>query len=237
MCTVTLTPLRQVEKGFVLTSNRDEASGRKTLAPSVYMEQGVRMLYPRDEVAGGTWIGVSERQRCICLLNGAFEKHDRNPPYRKSRGVVVRELLAAVDLQQNLEESSFFNIEPFTIIGVDWKKALRFVQFVWDGEEKHFEDLEIREHIWSSSPLYTSQMKRERQEWFAAFREEHISNPESLWKFHTTGGVGDPERDLIMDRSFVKTQSITQITNSGNGVTMLYNDLLEGKMSETVFNF
>lgn len=235
MCTVTLIPLRQVEKGFVLTSNRDEAPGRKTLEPSVYIEQGVRMLYPRDEVAGGTWIGVSERQRCICLLNGAFEKHDRNPPYRKSRGIVVKELLAAVDLEQNLETTSFLNIEPFTVIGVDWKEELRFVQFVWDGKEKHFEDLEIGDHIWSSSPLYTPEMKQQRREWFTALGMERTLRPESLLEFHHSGGVGDPERDLIIDRGFLRTQSITQITHNELGVAMFYKDLLKGKISETVF--
>ena len=51
MCTVSLIPIS--ENDFILTSNRDEAVGRKTLFPEFYQEQGVRVLYPKDAVAGG----------------------------------------------------------------------------------------------------------------------------------------------------------------------------------------
>lgn len=56
MCTVTYIP--QENNNFILTSNRDEAYGRKTLAPSFYTIDGVKMLFPKDAVAGGSWIGV-----------------------------------------------------------------------------------------------------------------------------------------------------------------------------------
>jgi len=28
----------------------------------IYEEEGVKLLYPKDAVAGGTWIGISEKK-------------------------------------------------------------------------------------------------------------------------------------------------------------------------------
>jgi uncharacterized protein with NRDE domain len=85
MCTVTLIP--KGTNNFVLTSNRDEAPNRHTLSPDFYNIENTKLLFPKDEVAGGSWIGVSEKQRVLCILNGGFEKHERKATYRLSRGV------------------------------------------------------------------------------------------------------------------------------------------------------
>ena len=92
MCTVTYLPIGDVD--FILTSNRDEQPSRKTIAPKVYVEDGVELTYPKDELAGGTWIGLSDRNRLVCLLNGGFTKHTRNSYYKMSRGVVVKKILS-----------------------------------------------------------------------------------------------------------------------------------------------
>ena len=77
MCTVTVIPKINSELGFILTSNRDEAADREALPPEFYMEKEIKMLYPKDKLAGGTWIGISEKNRLICLLNGEFKPHVR----------------------------------------------------------------------------------------------------------------------------------------------------------------
>lgn len=91
MCTITFTPISN--HGFILTSNRDEAPGRETLPPEIYNEDGVKLLYPKDAVAGGTWIGVSDRKRVASLMNGGFVAHEPKQSYRKSRGVVLKDIL------------------------------------------------------------------------------------------------------------------------------------------------
>jgi len=75
MCTVTLVPRPESMSGFVLTSNRDESVGRETLSPAWERFEGVRQYFPKDKQAGGTWLGVSEHSRCICLMNGAEKPH------------------------------------------------------------------------------------------------------------------------------------------------------------------
>jgi hypothetical protein len=52
MCTVTYLPLK--DNNFILTSNRDETPLRKTIPPKTYVESGVELIYPKDELAGGT---------------------------------------------------------------------------------------------------------------------------------------------------------------------------------------
>lgn len=233
MCTVTLFPLKS--SGFILTSSRDEAGERKTSPPAFYRESGVKMLFPRDEVAGGTWIGVSERNRLICLLNGGYEAHERAGNYRKSRGVVTKEFLAAVDFEKIAETYNLHQIEPFTMIVVEWEPVLRFVEFVWDGQEKHLKEPGLKSHIWSSSPLYTSEMKEIRKKWFVDFQQNKKATPEDLWEFHHSAGTGDKNIDIIMDRGFVRTQSITQVVNSSSKIKMKYEDLGNKRITESAF--
>lgn len=232
MCTVTLIPIEGHEKGFILTSNRDEATGRKTYPPKIYPENGILKLYPKDEVGGGTWLGVSERRRAICLLNGEFEKHERNPPYRLSRGVVVKDLLDAPVLTDAIKDYDLENVEPFTIIGVDWSSELKLIELVWDGRRKHLKALEKTPQIWSSSPLYSSEMKLQREDWFRDFKKVNSLTPEELISFHTSAGIGDKNVDVIMDRGFIKTQSISQVTLSKGKLKYYYRDLNLDKVTE-----
>lgn len=231
MCTVTLFPLPEAENGFVLTSNRDEAVLRKTLQPEIYLEEGIRMLYPRDVEAGGTWIGLSEKQRAICLLNGGFKKHIRKPPYRKSRGVVVKEFLAASNIRNCIAEYHFPGIEPFTALIVDFGQKLDFLELVWDGDQYHLRELPLESGIWSSSLLYSSEEVALRKEKFEAFKRHHPLTPENLLQFHSSGGeVG--EEGLVIDRGFLKTCSITQIFKTTGTVKMWYKDLARGLITE-----
>ena len=222
--------------GFILTSNRDEVSGRKTLPPKIYAENDILKLYPKDLLGGGTWMGVSERKRAICLLNGEFEKHVRKPPYRLSRGVIVKDLLGAPYLPEAIKEYDLENVEPFTIIAVDWEPKLRFMEFVWDGRKKHLKGLELIPHIWSSSPLYSSEMKRLRESWFLDFRKSNSLTSGELLAFHTSAGIGDKNVDVIMDRGFIKTQSISQIELSKGKLKFYYKDLNSEKESKSEFS-
>ena len=74
MCTVTYIPFGNAE--FILTSSRDIPFARKKAEPpKKTVEDGVALHYPRDGKAGGTWIGFSDKNRLICLLNGGFDYH------------------------------------------------------------------------------------------------------------------------------------------------------------------
>ena len=236
MCTVTIAPLK-AENSFVLTSNRDEAPGRETLPPKLYNGEGLKMAFPKDVLAGGTWLGISEQMRVICLLNGEFKKHVRNLPYGKSRGLVVKELLAAPDFTEASEKVDLSEVEPFTIIAADWSKQLFFAEFVWDGSRKHYKELPLKPQIWSSSPLYSPKMKQLREDWFEELQKQQELSPENLLKFHFSAGKGDKNSGVIMDRGFVKTKSISQIVIFEGKAKFYYYDLETRKESEIIFNF
>ena len=68
-------------------------------------------------------------------------------------------------------------------------------------------------------------MKKERLQWFNGFKEKHQLTSCSVMKFHKTAGQGNKDYGVIMDRFFVKTTSITQITKTDNMVNMSFENL------------
>ncbi|MAP79776.1 MAG: hypothetical protein CL526_01685 [Aequorivita sp.] len=234
MCTVTFIP--QNATNFTLTSNRDEAPGRETKMPQIYTEDGIKLMYPKDAVAGGTWIGVSDKNRIVTLMNGGFKPHKRQPYYRKSRGLVVKDLLETTDLKREIKNYNFDEIEPFTAVLVEWDNNLQLYQLVWDGAKYHFSEEPLAPQIWSSSPLYSQEMKKMRESWFSEFLFKTV-NPtaDEILQFHKSAGNDDLSTNLIIDRGFVKTKSITQISCKNNLVRMNYEDLQTGKSNVTFF--
>ncbi|SRX54134.1 NRDE family protein [Aequorivita sp. CIP111184] len=235
MCTITFVP--KSNNDFILTSNRDEAPGRETFPPEIYEEEDVQLLYPKDAVAGGTWIGISDKKRIVCLMNGGFVAHERKSFYRKSRGLVVKDLLMAENLKDEIARYDFNEIEPFTAVLVEWKTEVQLFELVWDGIKYHFSEESLAPQIWSSSPLYPENLKKKREQWFSAFLLETVKpSEEELLQFHKTAGEGDLYSNLVMDRGFIKTKSITQVVMKNENVEMRYEDLQTSISSNSVFS-
>jgi len=225
MCTVTYIPLGKND--FILTSNRDEAPLRKTISPKKYIEDGVELTYPKDEVAGGTWIGLSEKKRLICLLNGGFVKHERKESYKVSRGVVVKQFLTVDNVVEVIENYDFENIEPFTIVLVDWKETLVAYELVWDGGIKHFKELDQTPKIWSSATLYNQEMKELRVGWFNDWlAKTNEFTQDNILKFHQSEKEEYPGFSFKMKRDIVETVSVTSVVKNKANVIMDYYSLL-----------
>lgn len=114
MCTVVFIP-----KGdkFYFASLRDESPLRpKAVVPDIYRGEDTVILSPIDALAGGTWLGVTSLGSVIILLNGGFEKHERKANYRKSRGLIVSELLASNLPVVNWNSMDMNGVEPFTLV-------------------------------------------------------------------------------------------------------------------------
>lgn len=223
MCTVTIFPTRNND--FVLTSNRDEAPNRISLEPDFYTIENTNLLFPKDKIAGGTWIGVSEKNRLICVLNGAHNIHKRKDKYRLSRGVVAKDFLIADHIETCIENYNFDDIEPFTIVISDWNSELKFYELIWDGSQKQFTKLPLEPKIWSSSTLYNPTMKTERLQWFDHYKKDNKLTSESILNFHKTAGSNNDDFGVIMNRGFVKTTSITQVEKVDTNVNMRYESL------------
>jgi uncharacterized protein with NRDE domain len=232
MCTVTYFPLGNND--FILTSNRDETPLRKTIPPKKYVENGIELTYPKDELAGGTWIGTSNKKRLVCLLNGGFTNHTRNLYYKMSRGIIVKKILTDTNAVAFISDFNFTDIEPFTLVFIDWENKLQAYELVWNGEKKYFTKLPQEPKIWSSSTLYTEEMKQLRRKWFADFLKQNKEfHQQKIITFHQNSTVGSPETSLKMKRSFIETVSITSVKKIADKIDMYYLDFLNKETSKT----
>lgn len=227
MCTVSYIPLGHNQ--FVLTSNRDESPSRSPKEISRETSQSQALIFPRD-IKGGTWICATSENRLVCLLNGAFLRHQHRPPYRKSRGLIVKEFFDFPDTVSFYQQYDMEGIEPFTM--VVWDKG-KLYQFRRDEERSYLTPLDVTQaYIWSSATLYEPSAKIKRQSWFDAWKKEHEFSPESILHLHQTGGDGDIFNDFIMNRkNIVRTVSITQVINDNDSMKMVYRDLLNDGIS------
>jgi len=207
MCTVTYLPL---EKGCIITSNRDETIARaKAAPPASFAHGGKSLIYPKDPVGGGTWIATSETAS-VCLFNGAFEAHKHNPPYRHSRGLIPINVLMEDSLETFVRSFDLDNIEPFSIV-VYQREALQ--ELKWDGQKSHLIEHDARlPHIWASATLYSPEVRNQRKRWFQEwldtapdFTREHIV------QFHTQQQNDHENGLLIRRKNGLQTVSVTSI--------------------------
>jgi uncharacterized protein with NRDE domain len=132
MCTVTFIPSRG---NIFLVSNRDEKHTRMDAhEPEAYSSSGGHVLYPKDAEAGGTWIAMHDKGNAVVLLNGGTEAHLTDPPYRKSRGLVLLDLIVEPSPSSAFLSMDLHNIEPFTVVCWDNGKLW---EGIWDGENRH----------------------------------------------------------------------------------------------------
>ncbi len=233
MCTVSYIPPSK-DNDFILTSNRDEKVKRPTFHPEIYNIRGTQVCFPKDALAGGSWIAANEKGRLCCLLNGAFTPHTKQSFHIHSRGKVLTDLVASsLDVMFFFSQQDLSKTEPFTIITVEIKeeKLVLFTEFIWDGTTKYLKELDQDQpYVWSSVTLYSDEHRRLRKEWFNSFLSKHHSKVSSdeIWSFHSGNHTSDSTINLVMHREEgLKTVSITQVTPHNGKFAMKYVDLLE----------
>jgi hypothetical protein len=223
MCTVTFIP--SGDKIFI-TSNRDEKHWRSNaLQPSVYSGKTGNLLYPKDGDAGGTWIAAHENGNAIVFLNGGFIRHTPEPPYRKSRGLILLDLIDSPDPVNTFNKIPLHQIEPFT--AVLWSAGQLF-EYRWDGTRKYATLLPVSQpHIWSSATLYDKDVVEKRKSWFNKWLLQHKQpSPDDILHFHQFTGDGDTHNDLRMNRNGqVFTVSVTLMALTDETTQMHYVDL------------
>ena len=162
MCTVLFFPTKE---GYYFASLRDESPKRaKAKIPAVVNNDELSYLAPIDPLGGGSWVGVNENGSVIILLNGGFQTHIREKSYRKSRGLIVTELLTKEMPVVEWSLMDMDGIEPYTLIIFDDGNLF---QLVWDGAEKHRMLLENdKPYLWSSATLYDSSAQQIRNDLF-----------------------------------------------------------------------
>ena len=209
----------------ILTHNRDEKVARPSaIEPKKYTVNNKNIYFPKDQKAGGTWFAVAENGTVLVLLNGADEKHQLKPSYRKSRGLIVLDLISSNSPIEEWSAIDLFSIEPFTIVLFQDKKLY---QLRWNEIEKSTLNLDVSQsHIWSSSTLYPKEIREHRAELFQNFIVSNEVSSEKLFQFHRYTKEDDSENGLIINRNGeLKTLSITQTIIQENKVVLSYHDL------------
>ena len=240
MCTVSYIPFDQ-NGDLILTSNRDEKVFRPAIAPMIYDIGGVQICYPKDSLAGGSWITMNNMGRLCCLLNGANEPHDKRAYHTVSRGEIPIELASSpLDAQDYFLRKDLTCVEPFTMICIDqcMGRNSSFSEFIWDGKEKHFRRLDHKNpYIWSSATLYTKENRELRKEWFKGFLLQNADEitDKNILAFHSGTHSKNKAINVVMERDGgLKTVSITQVISNGDSLSMNYSDLIENSFSEVM---
>ncbi len=232
MCTVTVVAS---QNKIIITSNRDEKTIRPAIEPKNYLINNKNIIFPKDSKAGGTWYAVSETGSILVLLNGAAEKHEVKLPYRRSRGLIVLDLISSDSINKAWNEIDLNNIEPFTLISFETNFLS---QLRWDGFKKKIIDLDIlKPHIWSSSTLYPKEIRGKRANWFQEFLNKNkIISENELYDFHRNTETHNAQDGLVINRNNeMKTLSITQSVIENNKITILHHDLIEQNHFSTTF--
>ena len=207
MCTVLFIP---ANGRYYFASLRDENPERPTAkAPVHYSGAGYSYIAPADPLAGGTWTGINSYGNVLILLNGGFENHQRADHYKKSRGLIVAELLKSVFPIVEWSMIDMEGVEPYTLIA--WSEN-NLYQLTWDGTIKHRSALDHQQpYIWSSSTLYSAPVKEERKSLFDQWiSSQPLINQQTVMSFFRS--YTDDNNGFIMHRSPVlKTLSYSFI--------------------------
>lgn len=193
--------------------------------PQVEIRNGKKIIFPKDPEGGGTWFAVDERGTVGILLNGAFQKHIPVYSYRKSRGLILLDLVNAQDGVYYFQTTGLIDIEPFTIVFFQNKKLY---ELRWDGHQKHFQQLDNHNnYIWSSVTLYSDKIISKRKMLFEDFiASKSFINSQSIYDFHKNAH-GDHKNGFVINRrNGIKTQCITQAIFQQDSITLCHYDLL-----------
>ena len=181
MCTVTFVP---TEEGFVFSSNRDE-DPQRAAQNLVEDERGdLKVYFPQDKGASGTWFAYSNADQFACVLNGAFEPHQRKEFYTMSRGIMALAYFDYTTIDEFINTFNFEGMEPFTLIL--YNKG-DFKELKWDEVELHVRSLSVQDiHLWSSATLYNQEWWLDRSVNFKEFVARKQPDQVGIMDYHKT---------------------------------------------------
>jgi hypothetical protein len=224
MCTLTFVPS---EDGYLVGMNRDELLTRPAaLPPRRFQRSGMEMLYPR-EPSGGTWIACNDRGNLLALLNWNAGGSPRLGEKRKTRGLVIPQLIGLPDLSTTDSHFLEMNLDclfPFRLIGVfPSEKVVN--EWRWDGSTKQFLRLSWARKHWFSSSLSDSFAEKERRRACEAVAGEPAAGSNGwLRGLHRSHVPGPGPFSVCVHRQDAATVSYTEVRCGGTQISMDYLD-------------
>jgi hypothetical protein len=143
MCTLIAAVRPTPSLPLVIAANRDELTARPATPPFLWPGTPA-VLSPRDDLAGGTWLGLNAHGLFVGVTNRAGKPRDDS---RKSRGALVADALrapSAAELHHRLAGVDPAAYNPFHLLYADRESA----HLTWsDGHALHRADLGPGLHI------------------------------------------------------------------------------------------
>lgn len=213
-----------------MCSVRDENPLReRALLPAKIQGKKMPFWAPVDPKGGGTWWTVNSVGNILILLNGAFVNHLPNTRmYRKSRGLIVKELGQEIQLEAAWKQIDLEAIEPFTLVA---KQSDRLTEYRWNGHTKFSKELNLDQAcIWSSTTLYPLEIRRQRELLFQDFVSAPPSKALEIETFLFENS--EPDNGFIMQRFETLRSlsvSIFDFNSDETELEIYYHDLLAEK--------
>jgi len=206
-----VTYFKRKEK-IILTLYRDETEvNSMTIHPKIYFKKRKKTFYPKDIKTGGTWFVIDEFGNAIVLLNDTLQKNNEKNGDRKSRGVVVIELIESEKILESWKILDLLHVEPFTLIVYTNKKLYKLQ---WNAISKSLIQLdENNSHVWTSNFINSNKIN-----------------------FHKFLKIKDSLKDLkLHDKFDFKIINISQAEIINNKVNFKYWNLNTTEIIETNF--
>ncbi len=220
MCTLTFVPK---SRGYSLAMNRDERFNRGPATPPQVSDLGgVLAIVPRD-IAGGTWIAVTD-------LGTSWALQNWHVPYSYektiSRGLVILRVAAcsrAGQVERKLIPTQLAGMLPFRLFGfLPNERAIR--EWRWDGSQVGMLSFGWRARQWYSSGLSDEKAEAARAAIFrAAQRRASAGSIRWLRSLHRSHLPAGPF-SICVHGEVAGTLSYTEIWVTARQVTMRYVD-------------
>jgi uncharacterized protein with NRDE domain len=197
MCTLIVSVRQHPQMPLVVAANRDEVRDRPASGPRRW--PGEPFVAPRDEQAGGTWLGLNVQGLFVGVTNRfPAEKHLD----RESRGALVVEALrapSAVELHQRLRRLRADRFNAFHLLYADGADA--FVTWS-DGRTLWQDALPPGLHIVTERSLGGDDHARTslvREAWPRLAAPDELPSAEALQRLLATRRPEDPLGGLCVE--------------------------------------
>ena len=224
MCTVTVVPH---EHGVRLLCNRDEQRTRlAALPPRIHDLDGQRALFPVDPPGRGTWVGVNDDGLIVALLNLRATSSTTCGATKRSRGLIVLELLRCTSLQQAVSVAAALDAArfgPFRAVMVH-RGRLAAATGSGTGSVHCAQWLLDAPALFTSSSLGDTVVESPRRR---LFERLVLQNRPAGWlhgqaEYHRHRWPHRPEISVRMERQDALTVSRTQIDVTDDGRQLRY---------------
>lgn len=248
MCTLTLAWRVFPDAPVVVAANRDEATDRPSTPPGVRTvdsdgagSNGPQILAPRDERAGGTWIGVNEHGVFAGITNRWV---DEDLAGERSRGLLVGDALAeptagdaaeAVRRAVEVDEYDGFNLviaDDADAVLLEWDGSLSVTHFdpgvhvvVNVGADDEFDIPRQRPEV---AKQQSTNARRARSE-LSVQQGESVHD----WLTRTRAVLGDHDYGLCIHGDGYGTRSSSLVVVRENDAVEY--DFADGPPCETTF--